>query len=178
METWIESETLYQGKIVTLKRGRVRLENGREAEREIVEHNGAVVIAPRIGDSVVLVRQYRVALGKELLELPAGKLEGKEEPVERGRVELEEETGYRAGRMIPAGHFYPSCGFLTEKLYLFIALDLEKTQQRLEWDEDIEVVEMPLSEAERRLRTHAFEDAKTIIGLHALLAYGQTETGA
>lgn len=176
METWIESETLYEGKIVTLKRGRVRLEDGREAEREIVEHNGAVVIAPRLGDSVVLVRQYRVALGKELLELPAGKLEGEEEPVERGRLELEEETGYRAHHMIPAGHFYPSCGFLTEKLYLFIALDLEKTQQRLEWDEDIEVVEMPLSQAQQRLRTHAFEDAKTIIGLHALLAHERTET--
>ena len=177
METWIDAETLYEGKIVTLKRGRVRLENGREAEREIVEHNGAVVIAPRLGDSVVLVRQYRVALGKELLELPAGKLEGEEEPVERGRVELEEETGFRAGRMVPAGHFYPSCGFLTEKLYLFMAFDLEKTTQRLEWDEDIEVVEMPLSEAQERLRTHAFEDAKTIIGLHALLAHEQTETG-
>ena len=176
METWIESETLYEGKVLTLKRGRVRLKDGREAEREIVEHNGAVVIAPKLGDSVVLVRQYRIALGKELLELPAGKLEGEEDPVERGRVELEEETGYRAARMIPAGHFYPSCGFLTEKLYLYIALDLEKTQQRLEWDEDIEVVEMSLSEVRQRLRTHTFEDAKTIIGLHALLAHEQTET--
>ena len=177
METWIDSETLYEGKIVTLKRGRVRLENGQEAEREIVEHNGAVVIAPKLGDSVVMVRQYRVALGKELLELPAGKLEGDEEPVHRGRVELEEETGYRAGRMLPAGHFYPSCGFLTEKLYLFLAFDLEKTEQRLEWDENIEVVEMPLSEARERLRAHTFEDAKTIIGLHALFAQIQTGTG-
>ena len=177
METWIESETLYEGKIVTLKRGRVRLGNGQEAEREIVEHDGAVVIAPKLGDSVVMVRQYRVALGKELLELPAGKLEGDEEPVHRGRVELEEETGYRAGRMLPAGHFYPSCGFLTEKLYLSLAFDLEKTEQRLEWDENIEVVEMPLSEARERLRTHTFEDAKTIIGLHALFAQIQTGTG-
>ena len=84
METWVNSETLYEGKIVTLKRGRVRLDDGREAIREVVEHNGGVVIAPRVGDSVVLVRQYRIAIGKELLELPAGKLEGAEEPLERG----------------------------------------------------------------------------------------------
>lgn len=171
METWIDSETLYEGKIVTLKRGRVRLDDGQEAIREVVEHNGGVVIAPRVGDSVVLVRQYRIAIGKELLELPAGKLEGNEEPLLRGRIELEEETGYRAGQMIPAGHFYPSCGFLSEKLHVFLALDLEKSEQKLEWDEVIEVIEMPLPEARQRLQTNAFEDAKTIIGLHALLAH-------
>lgn len=175
METWFESETVYEGKIVTLKRGRVRLDDGGEAVREVVEHNGGVVIAPCLGDSVVLVRQYRIAVGKELLELPAGKLEGEEEAVERGRIELEEETGYRAGQMIPAGHFYPSCGFLTENLHLFLALDLEKTRQNLEWDEVIEVVEMPLSEVRQRLRAHAFDDAKTIIGLHALLAHVETQ---
>ena len=108
------------------------------------------------------------------MELPAGKLEGDEEPLERGRIELEEETGYRAGRMIPAGHFYPSCGFLTEKLHVFLAIDLEKTRQKLEWDEAIEVVEMPLLEVRQRLQANAFDDAKTIIGLHALLAHGES----
>ncbi len=176
METWLDSETVYEGKIVTLKRGRVRLDDGREAVREVVEHNGGVVIAPCLGDSVVLVRQYRVAVGKEILELPAGKLEGKEEPIERGRIELEEETGYRAGQMIPAGHFYPSCGFSTEDLHLFLALDLEKTRQDLEWDEVIEVVEMPFSEVRERLHANAFDDAKTIIGLHALLAHAQAQS--
>jgi len=171
METWIDSETLYEGKIVTLKRGRVRLDDGQEAIREVVEHNGGVAVAPRLGDSVILVRQYRIAVGKELLELPAGKLEGDEDPLERGRIELEEETGYRAARMIPAGYFYPSCGILSEKLHVFLALDLEKVEQRLEWDEVIEVVEMPLSEVRQRLMANAFEDAKTIIGLHALLAH-------
>lgn len=175
METWIDSETLYEGKIVTLRRGRVRLDDGQEAIREVVEHNGGVVVAPRVGDSAVLVRQYRIAIGKEILELPAGKLEGDEDALERGRIELEEETGYRAGRMIPAGHFYPSCGILSEKLHVFLALDLEKTQQKLEWDEVIEVVEMPLSEVRQRLQANTFDDAKTIIGLHALLAHPQSK---
>ena len=154
------------------------MSKGRTSTREIVEHGPAVAIVPLDDNmNVLLVRQYRKAVDQVLLEVPAGGMEHGEEPEACARRELEEETGYRAGRMLPAGHFYPSCGFLTEKLYLFMAFDLEKTTQRLEWDEDIEVVEMPLSEAQERLRTHAFEDAKTIIGLHALLAHGQTETG-
>lgn len=175
METWIDSNTVYAGKLVTVKVGPVRLDDGREATREVVEHNGGVVIVPALGDSVLLVRQFRIALGKEMLELPAGKLEGDEDPLERAHRELEEETGHRAGRMIPAGHFYPSCGFLTEKLHLFLAMDLEKTQQNLDWDEVIEVVEMPLSEIRKELRANAFDDAKTIIGLHTLLARTDAE---
>lgn len=171
METWIDTETLYEGKLITLKKGTVRLDNGQEAMREVVEHPGGVAVVPYIDNSVVLVRQYRVALGKDMLEVPAGKLEGKEDPEHRGRVELEEEAGYKAGRMIAAGHFYPSCGFLTERLYIFLALDLEKTEQRLEWDENIEVIHMPLDEAKKGLTENAFDDGKTIIGLHALIEH-------
>jgi len=178
METWVDSETVYEGKLVTLRRGSVRLDGGQEATREVVEHNGGVTIAPWTGEAVVLIRQYRIATAKEMLELPAGKLEAADEdPLERGRLELEEETGYVAGRMIAAGHFFPSCGFLTEKLHLFLALDLEKTEQRLEWDEVIEVVEMPVAEVQRRLNAHEFDDAKTIIGLHALLNHPEVAGG-
>ena len=85
METWIDTETLYEGKLITLKKGTVRLDDGQEAIREVVEHNGGVAVVPYIDGSVVLVRQYRVALGKDMLEVPAGKLEGDEEPEHRGR---------------------------------------------------------------------------------------------
>ncbi len=174
METWVRRETMYQGKLVTLCRGSVRLDDGRQALREVVEHPGGVAIVPFSGDTVVFVRQFRVAVGKDMLEVPAGKLEGNEEPEHRARAELEEETGYRAGRLVPAGHFYPSPGFLTEKLHVYLALDLERTAQRLEWDEAIEVVELSIEDVRRRLAAHIFDDAKTIIGLHALLAYTQS----
>lgn len=171
METWIRKEKRYEGRIISLRTGEVRLDDGTEAFREVIEHPGAVAVVPLHGDSVVLVRQYRVAVGKELLEVPAGKLESDEDPEQCGRRELEEETGYQADRLVPAGHIYPSCGILTEKVHLFLAFDLGKTAQKLEEDERIEVVEMPLADVRKRLKAHAFEDAKTVVGLYSLLAY-------
>ena len=171
METWIEREERYKGRIITLETGRVRLENGNEAEREVLRHPGAVAVVP-YGDGVVtLVRQYRIAVEEELLEIPAGKLEGAEDPEHRGRVELEEETGLVAERFVPIGHIYPSAGVLGEKMWLYLAFDLRKTQQNLESDEAIEIVEMPLEEVRRRLADHSFIDAKSAVGLHRLVAY-------
>lgn len=170
VERWVSSETVYSGKIITLRTGTVRLDDGIEAFREVVEHPGAVGVLPSFSDSVLLVRQYRIAVGKELLEIPAGKLEGDETPEHRGRVELEEEAGYRAGKMVSLGHFYPSCGVLTEKLHLFLATELEQTEQRLETDERIECVRLSHEEVRRRLEAHEFEDGKTIIALHAMFA--------
>ena len=170
MEHWIRRETIYKGRIVTLSTGTVRLENGNEAQREVLDHPGAVGIVPCLGDSVVLVRQYRIAVEKYILEIPAGKLEGNESAKDRARAELEEETGYRAAKLEYVGNFYPSAGILNEKVHLYLAFDLTKTVQRLEEDEDIEIIEMSLEEVRERLAKNAFEDAKTIIGLSALLA--------
>lgn len=170
MERWVSSETVYSGKIIVLRTGTVRLDDGVEAFREVVEHPGAVGVLPSFSDSVLLVRQYRIAVGKELLEIPAGKLEGDETPEHRGRVELEEEAGYRAGKMTSLGSFYPSCGILAEKLHLFLATELEQTEQRLEADERIECVRLSHEEVRRRLEAHEFEDGKTIIALHAMFA--------
>lgn len=171
MERWIRSERIYEGKIVSLRTGEVQLDDGSKAFREVVEHPGGVGIVPFLGESVMLIRQYRVAIGKEIVEIPAGKLEPNEAPERCGRRELEEETGYRARTMKPIGSVYSSCGILAEKIHLFLALDLEKTEQRLETDEQIELVEMSLEDVRRHLATHRFEDGKTVIGLHALMAY-------
>ncbi len=171
METWIDRERVFAGKIFDVEQGRVRLDDGQEATRDVVAHPGGVTIVPFHEGHVTLVRQYRVAIAREILEAPAGKLEGDEDPEARGRIELEEEAGLRAGRMVSVGAFYPSPGFLTEKLYVYLALDLEEVPPRPEWDEVIEIVRMPLDEARRMLADNAFEDAKTIIGLHALLTY-------
>lgn len=169
METWISRETVFNGKLLRLDRGTVRLDDGREAQREVVVHAGGVGIVPVLGDALVLVRQFRIAIGREMLEIPAGKFEPGDTPEHRARIELEEETGFTPGRLVPIGQMYPSVGFLTESLHLFLAFDLREVGARPEWDERIEIVKMPLAEVRTRLRKHEFEDGKTRVGLHALL---------
>jgi ADP-ribose pyrophosphatase len=169
MERWNESKLLYDGRVVRLRIGEVTLDDGTQAFREVVEHPGGVCVVPFTGHSVILVKQFRIAIGDYVLEAPAGKLEGPEEPEARGRAELEEETGHRAGQMIPAGFIYASVGYCSEKIHLFLALDLVKTEQRLEDDERIELVEMPIEDIRRGLAANAFEDGKTVVGLYALL---------
>ena len=175
MERWISRETVYTGKIFDVQTGLADLGDGRESTRDIVVHNGGVGIVPFTGHSVLFASQYRIAVEETVLEIPAGKLEGDESPEHRGRIELVEEIGYEAGRMVPAGFIYPSVGFLTEKIHLFLAFDLTKTEAQPEWDEEIEVVEIPLEEVRARLRTHQFTDAKTITGLYALLNHLDSE---
>ncbi len=171
MESWVSRETVYNGKLVRLDRGTVRLDDGREAQREVMVHPGGVAVVPVLGDAVVFVRQYRVAIGRDLLEIPAGKFEPGDTPEARARIELEEEAGYTPGRLVSIGRMYPSPGFLSEVLHLFIAFDLREVPARPEWDERIEIIRMPIAEARRRLRAHEFEDGKTRVGLHALVEH-------
>ncbi|MCX5772867.1 MAG: NUDIX hydrolase [Candidatus Hydrogenedentes bacterium] len=171
MEEWVDSKQVYAGKIVGLRVGEVRLDGGVLAFREVVEHPGGVGIVPVLDDSVLLVRQYRIAVGRDVLEIPAGKREGEEAIEHRARCELEEETGYRAGRLVPAGSIYASVGYCSEEIFLFLAFDLKKVGQNLEFDEQIELVRIPLVEIPQRLAAGEFKDSKTIIALHALLAH-------
>jgi ADP-ribose pyrophosphatase len=169
MEVWADSNVLYDGRVVRLRVGEVTLDDGSRALREVVEHPGGVCVIPWTGHSVIFVRQFRIAVGDYVLEAPAGKLEGDEDPEYRGRRELEEETGHVAGQMIPAGAFYATVGFCSERIHLYLALGLEKTRQQLDLEERIELVELSLPEVRKRLAAHAFDDAKTALGLHALL---------
>lgn len=169
MEKIINRSVEYEGNILTAVKATVLLENGQEATRDIVEHNGGVGVVAYTGHSVILIRQYRVAVEMDVLELPAGKLEGDEDPQKRGEIELIEETGYRAGEMTSLGAIYPAPGFSTEKIYLFLAEELEHVGQKLEWDEQIEVVEYSLEEIRGMLDDHVIDDGKTVIGLCRLL---------
>ncbi|HNR29467.1 MAG TPA: CPBP family glutamic-type intramembrane protease [Candidatus Hydrogenedentes bacterium] len=171
MEHWAENRVVYDGRVVRLRVGDVTLDNGDRALREVVEHPGGVCILPFTGHSVVLVRQYRIAVEKYVLEAPAGKLEGEEDPETRARLELEEETGLRAGCLVPVSFAYASVGYCNERIHLYLALDLEKTACRPDPDERIELVEVPLDEAREMLAAHAVHDGKTIILLYALLQY-------
>jgi ADP-ribose pyrophosphatase len=105
------------------------------------------------------------------MEIPAGRLEGPESPLERATAELEEEIGYRAGRLELAHTYYSSAGFTNERMHIYLAFDLVKTAQNLESDERIELVEVPIKAIVGMLEAGEIEDAKTIIGLRAVMAY-------
>ena len=171
METWVDRKRVFEGRIISVSAGQARMNDGTVAVREVVEHPGGVAVVPLLDESVILIRQYRIAIGREILEIPAGKLEGNEDPEHRGRRELEEETGYRAGRMVSIGSVYASVGYTSEEIHLFLALDLEKVGQDLESDECIEVVPVPIAQIEQRLAANDLKDAKTVVGLYALLRY-------
>ena len=171
MEKWQENQIVYDGTVFRIRTGAVTLEDGTRAQREVVEHNGGVGVIPFDGESVILVRQYRIAIGQDILEIPAGKREGDEDPAACGVRELIEETGYRAGELIPAGSYYATVGYCSEKFHLYLAFDLQHVGQKLDEEERIELVELSLDEVRQGLKEHRFEDGKTVVGLHALLQH-------
>lgn len=167
-ETVTDSESIYEGKIVHLRVDTVRLPNGKEAKREVVAHRGAVCIVPvREDGTVLLVRQFRLPAGKALLEIPAGTLEAGEEPLACAARELEEETGYRAGNLRPLFQAYLAPGYSTELIHAFLATELTETNTNPDADENVELVPVPLAEAEDRVLRGEFQDAKTIASLLA-----------
>ncbi|MFT3744695.1 MAG: NUDIX hydrolase [Pyrinomonadaceae bacterium] len=166
----LASEIVYRGRVFDIRKDRIAEstpEGTAEYDREVITHNGSAVIVPLFADgTIALVKQYRHAAGKYLLELPAGSLDTPDEAPEHGAMrELEEEIGVRAGQMQLLAEFYVSPGFLSEKMYVYLATDLSPTQQNLDEDEHVEIVRLPLTEALRMTQTGQIEDAKTIIGI-------------
>ncbi|KYO65801.1 NUDIX hydrolase [Thermovenabulum gondwanense] len=165
-EETIDSKKVYQGKIINLKIERVKLPNGKESTREIVEHPGAVAIVPvNEKNEVIMVRQFRKAVDKVLLEIPAGKIEKNEDVEECAQRELMEETGYRSRKLVFLADFYTSPGFSDERMYLFLAKDLFEAKGTLDEDEMISVEKIPLTEAVLRAYRGEIKDGKTLAGL-------------
>jgi len=160
---------LYQGKVFDLIVDRVELPSGTEGVREIAHHPGGAVVVPLFSDgTVLLVEQLRYPLGERLLELPAGKLDPPERPQEAAARELEEETGYRAGRLTPVLSFYTTPGFCDEELHLFLAHDLEALEagpHRQEGESTMTLHRMTLHDALELVERGRIKDAKTILGL-------------
>jgi len=164
------SETIYNGRVFDLTLDSIR-EDGHEYTREIVHHKGSAVIMPVFDDrTIALVRQYRHAAGKYLLELPAGTLNEGEDPLIGARRELEEEIGVVAENIEKLCEFYVSPGFLTEKMHLFAAYGLTETAQNLDDDEFIEIEKYSLPELTAMIADGRIQDAKTIIGITLLTA--------
>ena len=162
---FIDSKKVFSGRVFDVTVDTVR-EADRTYIREVVHHPGSAVILPAFDDDTVgFVRQYRHPAVKYLLELPAGTLNDRERPEVGAARELEEELGMIAGRLEKLAEFFVSPGFCEEKMWIYLATDLVPTAQKLEDDELIEVVRLPIERALQMISDGEIEDAKTIIGL-------------
>jgi len=171
-EQTLATEKIFEGRRINLRVDRVILPSGRETTREIAGYPNSVGIVPLDDeDNVILVRQYRHAVGRTLLEIPAGGMEDGEDPRQSALRELEEETGYTAGSLEQIGGAYAAPGYSTEFLYLFLATGLRPGSSRNDDDEEIEVVPVPLKDILQMIRSGDLCDGKSIIGLLTLLLY-------
>lgn len=162
-ETSIGSKKIFDGHVFSVTVDNIVQENGRETTREVVHHSGGMCVCAVDDDnSVLFVRQFRYAFGKELLELPAGKRDGGEDPLIGAKRELREETGAVAERMMYLGEFYPSPGYLTEVLHGYYATGLSYTQQDLDEGEFLDVLKIPFDEAVKMAVDGTIKDGKTI----------------
>ena len=169
MEKTLASKLLHEGRHFSFLRDEVELPNGFRTFRDIVRHPGAVAIVPVLPDGrVVLVRQYRYAAGKELLEVPAGTLEPGEPVIDCAQRELIEETGYEAGTLKPLLSCYVAPGYSSEVIHFFVASDLREAVGEAEPDEEIAVERLEPREVVGMMAENVIEDAKTIIGVLSL----------
>lgn len=170
--TLLSSVTIYNGRVFDLRVDEIR-EGDLEYKREIVVHKGSAVIVPLFEDgTIALVKQYRHAAGKYLLEIPAGTLEIGEDPLSGARRELEEEIGVTAKSIEKLTEFYISPGFLTEKMHLFLATGLTETSQHLDTDEILTIERRSLDELTSMISNGEIDDAKTMIAVLMLNARG------
>ncbi|WP_077308852.1 NUDIX hydrolase [Terribacillus halophilus] len=167
-EKTIETKPVYDGKVISLRVDTVELPDGNKSKRELIKHPGAVAIIPITKEGkIIFVEQYRKALEKSIVEIPAGKLELGEAPEVTAIRELEEETGYTAKQLKKLGSFYTSPGFADELLHVYEAEELELLTEKVAGDEDefVELLELTLEEAEALVEEERIHDAKTMYAL-------------
>lgn len=164
-EKEVKANVVYKGKILTLRVDDILTPDGKNAKREYVEHRGgAGILAIDKEGYVYLVKQYRYAYREELLEIPAGKLEEGEPAITTAMRELEEETGLK-GKIEEFGLLYPTPGYTNEPLYIFIATDLETSEQHLDEGEFLDVVRLPFIEAYDMVISGKIKDGKTCFAI-------------
>lgn len=165
IETKIDGETLYDGKILRLERDKVVLENDNIAYREVVRHNGGACIVPVTKDNEILfVKQYRYPFNKVVMELPAGKLEINERPEVCAKRELREETG-AIGDVEYLTEIYPTPGYSSEIIYIYASYNVEIGSLSLDEDEFIDVVKVDINSALDMIKSGEIKDAKSIVGI-------------
>lgn len=165
-EKTIEKEVVFEGRIVTVRKDKAQLEDGTVAGRELVIHSGGVCVVPLTDEGeVIMVKQFRYAFGEPLVEIPAGKLEVGEDHRSAALRELSEETGAKCGRLEYLGVCYPSVAYLTEKIHMYLARDLEFGSSHLDSGEFLDVMRIPLDKAVEMVMNGEIPDAKTQIAL-------------
>ena len=184
VEETLNSKLVFDGKLINVFSDDVQISNGHKTFREVVKHPGGVVVlavknphtspgrggnssnnsltSPYLQPSILFVRQFRYPMKEILLELPAGKLEYGEDPFEAGKRELEEETGYCANKWTDLGYVYTSPGYSNEKLYLYLAEDLEYKKCKPDEGEILEPLELSYEDALDMIKTGKIVDAKTL----------------
>ena len=173
-EETVSSQLIFEGQLLKLRVDTVRMPNGRETTREIVEHGDCVaIVAIDAEDNVVLVNQFRKPLEKELLEIPAGGIEAGEDAVAAVRREMREETGYLPQKVERLGGFYAAPGYCTEYLHLYLATDLVPSSLFAEDTESIRLVRVPVSQVPGLIDSGGISDGKSIAGLLTFLRYRQ-----
>lgn len=172
-EKTLQSERIFEGRILNLRVDTVALPDGQKATREIVEHRGAVaVIAIDEDEMIYLVRQYRKPVEEVLLEIPAGKLEQGEDPRECAGRELLEETGLTAEYLQEVFVYYTTPGFTNEAIHVFVATGLTRQEANPDADEFLEVVGIPLKEAYQKVTQGVIKDGKSIVAIQHLMLRG------
>jgi ADP-ribose pyrophosphatase len=175
-EKTIKSEVVFKGRAVTLRVDTVKMPDGRETTREIVEHADCVAIIPVDAQgNILLVKQYRKAVDQELLEIPAGGIDPDETPEEAVRREMQEETGYLPQKIEKMGGFFSTPGYCREYLYLYQVSDLKPSRLHAEDTDDIHVVPTPPSKIPVMIESGVICDAKSIAGLMMYLSTHQSK---
>lgn len=164
-EKTITSQQIYQGKVVNLYKDEVLCPNGEISVREIVSHRGGVAILLKIDEKFIIEKQYRYGVDQEIIEIPAGKLEENEIPLEAAKRELLEETGYRPLEMIYLGEIYPTVGYSTETIRIYYCASSVKEERHLDSDEVIDLETLSLEEIEDLIAKNVIKDAKTIAAI-------------
>jgi ADP-ribose pyrophosphatase len=169
-----KKETLYAGRVFSVERHHVVELNGSRSTKDIVRHPGSAVILPVLDDgTIVLIRQFRVAINEEVWELPAGTRDGKETFLQTARRELREETGFRAAKWKKLVDYFPSPGFLNERMAIFVAGNLEAGSASPEEDEEICVKPVSMKRALGMIKDGQICDSKTLIGILYWQTFGK-----
>ena len=161
-EKKLSSKEIYNGKVIKVSKDEVLCPNGNTSIREVVHHRGGVAILIKIEDKFILEKQYRYALNEEIIEVPAGKLEEGEIPLEAAKRECLEETGYKPLDMVFLGDMYPTGGYSSEVIHLYYCSKYQKAERHLDNDEMIDLWLVSLEEIEEMIANNQIKDSKTI----------------
>ncbi len=166
MKTKISSQSVYAGKVLDVDVEVHEMPDGRQSTFEIIRHPGGAAVLPELADGrLLLIKQFRPAVGEMVYEIPAGRLEPDESPLECASRELIEEAGYRAAEILPLGSFFSTVGFCDEQIFLYLGKNLTSVEQQLEPDEFIELCPMALDKALQKIGSGEIIDSKTQLAL-------------